>query len=401
MLFELFIARRYLRAKRKQVVISVITVISVIGVAAGVMALVIALSITAGFSNTLERDLLGATAGVQILEKGSSEGIGDWQTLTQKLVKLPHVTSAAPALYMPALLNGPINSDYVVVKGIPFDDGARLPAPLQHLKSGAVGPGIILGWRLAEKVGAVLGKPVDLLIANGEVTPAGAIPAVKKLRVAGIFESGFYELDANSAYMSLPQTQKTFSLEDVANSIELQLDDIYRAPAVAAAAGAVIGPNLTASTWQEQNGQLLNALQLERIVVMIVVGLIVIVAALNILITLVMMVMEKHRDIAILMSMGARMQQIRRIFVLEGALIGAVGTAIGLTLGYTLCYFADKYRWLKLPDQVYPLAYVPFDSRWTDGVWIAAAAMAISLIATIYPARSAARIVPVEALRYE
>jgi lipoprotein-releasing system permease protein len=201
--------------------------------------------------------------------------------------------------------------------------------------------------------------------------------------------------------MSLPQTQKTFSLEDVANSIELQLDDIYRAPAVAAAAGAVIGPNLTASTWQEQNGQLLNALQLERIVVMIVVGLIVIVAALNILITLVMMVMEKHRDIAILMSMGARMQQIRRIFVLEGALIGAVGTAIGLTLGYTLCYFADKYRWLKLPDQVYPLAYVPFDSRWTDGVWIAAAAMAISLIATIYPARSAARIVPVEALRYE
>ena len=134
---------------------------------------------------------------------------------------------------------------------------------------------------------------------------------------------------------------------------------------------------------------------------MIVVGLIVIVAALNILITLVMMVMEKHRDIAILMSMGARMQQIRRIFVLEGALIGAVGTAIGLTLGYTLCYFADKYRWLKLPDQVYPLAYVPFDSRWTDGVWIAAAAMAISLIATIYPARSAARIVPVEALRYE
>ncbi len=409
-MFELFIARRYLRAKRKQVVISVITVISVIGVAAGVMALVIALSITAGFDDTLKRDLLSASAGVLILEKETSEGIGDWEVLTPKLAKLPHVTSAAPALYEPGFLNGPVNSGVVYVKGIPSGPGAVLPSALQRLKSGSIAdlipregerPGIILGVRLAEKIGAVVGKPVTLIVPNGYVTALGAEAGVVKLRVAGTFETGFFEFDAGYAFMSLAETQKAFSLEDVVNSIELQLDDLFQAPAVAAAAGRVIGPKLTAATWQEQNGQTLNALAMERLVTMVVVSLIVIVAALNILITLVMMVMEKHRDIAILMSMGARVQQIRRIFVLEGALIGGVGTSIGLTAGYSLCYFADKYRWLKLPEQAYPLAYVPFESRWQDGVWIAVAAMAVSLIATIYPARSAARIAPVEALRYE
>lgn len=359
-MFELFIARRYLRAKRKQVVISVITVISVIGVAAGVMALVIALSITAGFDDTLKRDLLSASAGVLILEKDSSEGIGDWEALTPKLSKLPHVSSAAPALYEPGFLNGPVNSDVVYVKGILAGPGIVLPEALQHLKSGSIAgltpqagerPGIILGARLAEKIGAVVGKPVTLIVPNGYVTAVGAEAGIVKLRVAGTFESGFQEIDTGYAFMALAETQKAFDLDDVVNSIELQLDDLFQAPAVAAAAGPIIGPTLSATTWQEQNGQTLNALAMEKLVTMVVVGLIVIVAALNILITLVMMVMEKHRDIAILMSMGARVQQIRRIFVMEGALIGAVGTSIGLTVGYTLCYLADKYRWLKLPSK--------------------------------------------------
>jgi lipoprotein-releasing system permease protein len=185
------------------------------------------------------------------------------------------------------------------------------------------------------------------------------------------------------------------------NSIELMLDDIYQAPQVAAAAEKIIGPKLAATTWGEQNRQLLNALNMERTVTWITIGLIQLVAALNILITLVMMVMEKHRDIAILMSMGTKAAQVRNIFVYEGALIGAAGTAIGLVLGYTLCYFADHYRWVKLDQQVYSIAYVPFEPRSFDGVWIAAAAMAVSLIATLYPARSATRIAPVESLRYE
>jgi lipoprotein-releasing system permease protein len=202
-------------------------------------------------------------------------------------------------------------------------------------------------------------------------------------------------------FMDLAAVQKIFDVGDVLNSIELYLDDVDAAPQVAAAAEAVVGPKLAATTWQEQNRPLLNALRMERIVTVVSIGLIQVVAALNILIALVMMVMEKHRDIAILMSMGARARQIRRIFVWEGAMIGAVGTVIGLTTGYTICYFADKYQWLRLDEQVYSISFVPFTTRWVDGLWIAAAAMAVSLIATIYPARSATRIAPVESLRYE
>jgi lipoprotein-releasing system permease protein len=400
--FELFIAHRYLRAKRKQAVISVISVISVMGVAAGVFALVVTIAITNGFRSALERDFLAATAPVTIQEKQQIEGIENWEALSQKLRKLPHVTSAEPGLYEPGELNGPVNNDGVLVKGIPIGPGIPVPGTLQHLKSGSINnPGIILGAKLAEKIGAVVGKPVTLIVPTGELTPAGPVPAFRRVPVAGTFESGFSEFDTAWAFMSLQETQKAFSLSDVVNSIEIQIDNIYNADEVANAARSLIGPALEAVTWRQQNGEIWNSLQMERWVAIITISLIELVAALNILITLIMMVMEKHRDIAILMSMGARAAQIRRIFVLEGALIGAVGTALGLTLGYTACYVAGHYRLLKLPDQVYPLAFVPFESRWTDGVWIAAAAMAISLIATIYPARNATRIAPVEALRYE
>lgn len=409
-MFELFIAKRYLRAKRKQVVISVITVISIIGVAAGVMALVIGLAINTGFRSTLERNLLGLTAHVSILEKEAGVGIEGWEQLSSRLAQLPHVKSVSPALYEVGFLMGPLNGDGVSIKGISIAKGARVPEALLHLKSGSIDalhseegepPGIILGYRLAERIGAVVGKQVTLTIANGHITPYGTRPSNVRMRVAGVFESGFFEFDNSFGFMDLAPMQKVFDVGDVLNSIELYLDDVDAAPQVAAAAEPLIGPKLAASTWQEQNHQLLGALKMERVVTVVSIGLIQVVAALNILIALVMMVMEKHRDIAILMSMGARAKQIRRIFVWEGAMIGAVGTVIGLAGGYTICYFADKYQWLRLDEQVYSISFVPFTTRWVDGVWIAGAAMAVSLIATIYPARSATKIAPVESLRYE
>jgi lipoprotein-releasing system permease protein len=406
--FEFFIARRYLRAKRKQVVISVITFISVAGVAAGVMALVIALAIENGFKTTLERNLLGATAHVSILEKKPGPGIEDWEQLAQKLAKLPHVVSATPGLYESAYLSGPVQGEGAEIKGVNVAPGSAIPDALKHLKTGSIDglrqdegdlPGIILGSRLAQTLGAVNGKTVRIMVV--EFAGFDLQPRFKTARVAGIFELGFYDIDSHWAYMSLPSEQKMFGLTNVVSSIDMMLDDIYAADVVQHAAEPLIGPKLGASTWKEQYRQILGALKMERIATAITIGLIQFVAGLNILITLVMMVMEKHRDISILMSMGARASQIRNIFVFEGALIGVSGTIIGLIAGYTLCYFLDHYKLIPLDEQVYALPYVPFSPQAFDGIWIAGAAMAVSLLATLYPARNATRIAPVEALRYE
>ncbi|MFM2124745.1 MAG: hypothetical protein RL328_1196 [Acidobacteriota bacterium] len=407
-MFEIFIARRYLRAKRKQVMISVISVISVAGVAAGVMALVIALAITNGFRNTVQRSFLAATAHVIIKEKTAGPGISGWQETARQLAQLPGVKDVTPGLYDSGYVSGPINSAGLVIKGISLAPGAYLPDTLMHLSQGSVNdlrseekPGIILGARFAEQVGARVGAEVNLMIPNGDITPFGPRPSYERVRVAGIFESGMYEFDNGWAFMKLGDVQQLWGYGDIVNSIEMNLADIYQADAVAKAAEPIIGNQLAATTWQEQNRHVLDAFKMERIVTVVTIGLIQLVGALNILITLVMMVMEKHRDIAILMSMGARAAQIRKIFVFKGAMIGGVGTAIGLVLGYAISFLADRYHWLSLDQEVYSLAYVPLESNWTDAIWIAAAAMSVSLLATIYPARSATRISPVESMRYE
>lgn len=404
--FELFVARRYVRAKRKQAVISLITVISIAGVAAGVMALVIALAINNGFRNTLQRSLLGATAHLTITEKDPSYGIANWRALVPQLRRLPHVVRASPSLYGYVLLSGPVQSSGAELKGVALDSP---PDILLHLKQGSFArlrddsglPGIILGSHLAESTGMVLNSVVKLISPQGELTPFGPRVTVFRFRVVGIFESGFYDIDASWAFTGLPSAQRVFSLADVVNAIEINLDDIYTAPDIASLAVPVIGPRLIASTWMEQFHQILSALRMEKIVTAVTIGLIQLVAALNILITLIMMVMEKNRDIAVLMSMGARRSQIRKIFMLQGLLIGVTGTVIGLVLGYTVSILASHYRWLRLDQDVYALSYVPFEPRWLDGVWIAAAAIFVSFIATLYPARNATRIAPAEALRYE
>ncbi len=407
--FELFVAARYLRAKRKQAVISVITVISIVGVAAGVMALVIGLAINNGFRSTLQQSLLGTTAHVMLLNQQAAQGIANWKDLEPALRKLPHVTSVSPGLYGEVLLTGPLGGAQAggaVLKGVPLD---APPDMLRHLKQGSFDelknssglPGIILGSRLAQKTGMLLHSVVNVISPQGELTPFGPKLIRYQFRVVGLVESGFYDVDSTMAFTSLQSAQLVFDTGNVVSDLELQLDDIYKAPEVAQAAEKVAGPHFVANTWMEQYHQILSALNMEKVVTAITIGLIQLVAALNILITLIMMVMEKNRDIAVLMSMGAKRQQIRKIFVLQGVLIGVVGTSIGIAVGYMLSYFADRYQWLTLNQEVYSLSYVPFNPRWQDGIWIAAAAIFVSFIATLYPARSATRIAPVEALRYE
>jgi lipoprotein-releasing system permease protein len=407
--FEWIVALRYLRAKRKQTVISVITVISVLGVAAGVTALIIALAINNGFQSTLQSSLLSATAHVSILERHPQFGIQNWQELIPRLRHIPHVVSVTPGLYGQVALKGPLVGAGAVLKGIPIESGAPVPELLRHLKAGSLSDfdsgtspyPIILGSRLAEQTGVVLHSPVSVISYQGQLTPLGVMPSLFRFRVVGIFESGLYDLDSAWAFTSLPAAQRVLDLNDVVNTIELQLNDIFEAPKVAREAEQITGVKLIATTWMDQNRSLLNALRLDKVVSVITVGLIELVAALNILVVLVMLVMEKHRDIAILISMGARRQQVQRIFVLQGLIIGGIGCAMGLITGYAVAALFNHYRWLKLDEQVYALSYVPFQNHWTDGIWVAGLALLTSFIATLHPSRNASRIAPAEALRYE
>jgi lipoprotein-releasing system permease protein len=407
--FEWMVALRYLRAKRKQTAISIISVISVLGVAAGVAALIIVLAVNNGFKSTLESSLLSATAHVNVLERNPEFGIADWQKLLPKLLGIPHVVAATPGLYGQVALKGPLHGGNAVLKGVPLGHGAPVPEMLKHLTAGSLrsfetGAGrsaIVLGSRLAEQIGVTAGNPVTLISYQGRLTPLGVVPSLYHFRVVGIFESGLYDLDSSWAFSSLPAVQHVLDLNDVVNTIELRLDDVFEAPKVALAAESVAGPKLTASTWMDQNRSLLSALKLEKIVSLITVGLIELVAALNILVVLVMLVMEKNRDVAILMSLGAQRQQVQRVFVLQGLLIGATGCILGLIAGYTITALFDHYRWLKLDEQIYSISYVPFRSHWTDALWVAALALVTSFFATLHPSRNASRIAPAEALRYE
>ena len=252
---------------------------------------------------------------------------------------------------------------------------------------------------MAEQAGVRLGSQITVI--GNEQTPFGIAPTLFHFRVAGIFETGLYDLDSYWAFTSLPTAQRVLDLPDVVNAIELRLDDVYQASQVAQAAAPIIGPKLVPQTWMSQNHSLLNALKLEKIVSLVTVSLIEIVAALNILVVLVMLVMEKHRDVAILMAMGAQRQQIRRIFLFQGLIIGSLGSLIGVVAGFSIAALFNHYRWLRLDEQIYSISYVPFLSRWTDAIWVAGLALLTSFVATLHPSYSASRIAPAEALRYE
>lgn len=400
--FELFVAARYLRAKRTQAFISVITAISVAGVAAGVMALVIAIAVNNGFRNSLERNLLGATPHVVLLEKEPGSGIENWRALASRLESLPGVTQAAPALYGKVLMSGPMQSSESTLKGVPLDRLNLGP----FLKEGSVEAlkeprTILLGTQLARRTGMLMGSWVTVVSPQGELTPFGPRALQVRYRVVGLFESGFFDLDNHYAFVSLEAAQALFQTGDVVNALELRIEDLRAAPAIAAEAEKLGGEALGATHWMEQNRQLLGALELEKRVSVITISLIQLIAALNILTALVMSVMEKKRDIAVLVSMGARRAQIARIFIAQGLMIGFTGLVIGLALGYGLSYLADAQQWIALDEEIYSMSYVPFEPRLWDAGWIAAMALGVSFLATLYPARAAARIMPVETLRYE
>ena len=418
MRFELFVALRYLKAKRRQAVISVITLISVLGVMAGVCALVVALAINNGFREELEARLLGATANINLL-RPANDGIRQYEELADRLSRLPHVQAAAPALYEEVLASSHARAQGIMLKGIDPRREVRVADLLLHVTEGSIeslivpisrtgGIGaatetdpIILGKELAKALGAYVGDTILVTSPQGTLTPLEVVPKFHHFRVVGVFDSGFYDFDASWAFTNLDAAQRLFDLKNVVSVIEFKIDDIYQAPSVAENIRQAAGPGFETSTWMEQNRSLFSALRLERLVTILTIGLIMLVAALNIFITLAMMVMEKNRDIAVLRSMGARERQVWAIFTLHGLLIGVVGTILGLTLGYGVSWVCDHYKLIHLQADVYTLAYVPFHARPSDGVWIAVAAIAISLLATIYPARSAAKLNPVEILRYE
>jgi lipoprotein-releasing system permease protein len=434
MRFELYVAARYLKAKRRQAVVGVVTTISIAGVAAGVAALIIALAITNGMRRDLQDRLLGASSQVDLM-RVESDGIRDWQPLLERLRRVPHVTAAAPGIYGQVLVSRGPRAGFALIKGIVPAEERTVSSLLDTITSGSAKeldpeaanqipvpdstqaaysdqdslpssintpyPPLVLGKDLAETIGAQVGDSVLVTSPQGELTPLGLAPKYQRFRVTAIFHSGFYQYDAAMAFMRLSDAQSLFSEPDLLSVISFKVDDLDRAPAIGKTIEQAAGKGYMTTNWMEQNRELFRALKLEQVVTFIVIALIVIVAALNILIALTMMVMEKTRDIAVMMSFGVEPRQVRRIFLMQGFLISIIGTALGLVLGYFAAWAGGHYHFIHLSAEVYSIDTLPFAPRLLDGVIVAAVSIGISLLATLYPSHAASRILPAEALRYE
>jgi lipoprotein-releasing system permease protein len=409
MSFESFVALRYLKAKRRQAAISVVTSISVLGVMAGVAALVIALAVNNGFREELENKLLGATADV-FLMRTKNDGIRNYEQLATRLSNLPHVVATAPALYEQALISSQQRAQGVMLKGVDPQREVKVGDLLSHIEQGSLkglsesfpdADPIIIGKDLAKSLGVFVGDTVMVTSPQGTLTPFEVVPKFRHFHVVGIFNSGFYDFDSGWAFTNLNAAQRLFDLRNVVSVIEFKLDDVYKADTVAQMIRKAAGKGFDTTTWVDQNRSLFSALRLERLVTILTIGLIVLVAGLNIFITLAMMVMDKNRDIAVLRSMGARKKQVWAVFTLYGLFIAALGTVLGLVLGYGTSWLGERYKLIPLPADIYGLSSVPFHPRPWDWVWIALTALAISFFATLYPSLAAAKIDPAEILRYE
>jgi len=408
MRFAWLVARRYLRSPYKPAVLRLVTSFSVIGIAAGVATLVIALAMNTGFRRTIQDRLLGVSAHVNLTRPGA-EGIENYRALAERLTHVTGVRSVAPAIYLTVLLSGTGRARGVVVKGIDPALEMKTDEALRRIVSGSVNfqpdrdgfDSIVVGKLMAEELGIHTGDYVTLTSPDGRLTPYGMVPRSRRFHISGIFDSGFYDYDANWAFSTLAAAQNLAGVGDVASVLEFRVDNVDRAAEVAKAITKAADSDMITTTWQDENRALFRALHLEKLVTALFIGLITFVAGLNILVVLAMTVTDRARDIAVLMSLGAYRPQVRNIFMLQGLTVGVIGTFSGLVAGYTISWAAGTYRLIPLDPQVYSVPYVPFQANGFDGVWIAAAALTISIAATLIPARAASRILPVDILRYE
>ena len=402
--FELHIALRYLLAKRKQAFISVISFISTLGVTVGVMALVIALALMTGLQQELRDRIVGSNPHIYVW---NTKGIDDYRAEADQLRKVPHVLGAAPAIQGQGLLSAS-DTQPAQIKGIDPVLEQQVTNLKESITSGSLEalntadgelPGILLGKDLAAKLGVTTGDSVSLTLGT-TLTPAGLLPRTRRLRVVGLFSLGLIEFDSTYGFLSLDVARRLLG-KDKVDLIQLRVDDIYAAPQIARSVTTLLGAQYVTQDWAEMNKSLFSALGLEKMAISLTIGLIVMVAALNIVASLILLVMEKHRDIAILKTMGASAKSVTTIFMMQGLIIGLVGTAVGAAAGYALSEVLTRYKLIKVPADVYQMSYMPFHVLPLDFALVVVGAVLVCFIATIYPSRQAAKLDPVQALRYE
>lgn len=407
--WELRVALRYLTARRKQAFVSLISAVAVLGVAVGVAALLIALGLMTGLQSEIRARILGATAHISVF-RGRGEPFGDYRAVIETLRRLPGVAGAAPALHGQVLLSGPSGVAVARLKGIvPADERTVTevvskadPSAIRTLETEQPAlPPVLLGSALARTLGAGVGDVLTVTSPRGRLSPIGLLPRQTRVKVAGTVRTGLFEFDSQFGYLPLAAAERLFDASDSATFVEIRLDDMFAVKRAAAAILERLGPGYLTADWIELNGSLFSALWIEKMAIGITIGLIVAVAALNIVATLVLMVMEKHRDIAILVSFGASRGAIMRLFMLQGVVIGAVGTAVGGVAGWAACRLLDRFQLIRVPEDVYQIAWVPFRLLPGDTAVVVAGAMLVCFLATLYPARGAARLDPAESLRYD
>jgi lipoprotein-releasing system permease protein len=416
MKYELFIGLRYLRARRREGFISLITVISVLGVMIGVMTLNVVMAVMTGFEETLRDRLLGINAHVALVKSGDQ--LRDYEKLVEQVRQTKGVVAASPSIYGQVMLTSGPRVSGVVVRGIDPDrvnqvvdieryikegslQSLKQPQPVQTGGRTVLLPGVIIGVRLANQLGVFPGSPLQVVSPLGSPTAIGVIPKVRRFVVVGIFDSGMSEIDSTLIYMNLADAQKFFELGDAVTNIEIRVQDVYRAQDVAQDIQRRLGFPYLTEDWSRLWPNLFSALRLEKTVYFLVLLLMVLIGAFNIISTLIMVVMEKRKDIAILQSMGATRESIRRIFLIKGCVIGVVGTFLGVVLGLAISVLIQEYRFIELPKDVFLISTVPVRIYLSNFSLVAFASLLVCLLASLYPARQAAKLDPVEIIRYE